>query len=228
MSIFNRATVKNKTVFFRLLSVSQKAGLGLKEALNSLIYGERNYAMKVIIQGIEDQINEGVSLAKAMERYKNFFGNDEIELVRASESIGNMPDILLNIAEELENFQRTKNKVKSAMTYPVVLLVFAILAVAVLLIKVIPTIVTLFPDPNLLPSITKFVIGMSDFLKIWRWIIGLVIVGTIIVYKFSYKHILLFKIFIDDVMLKTPVVGETVKTFYLYRFSKLLGDFYKA
>lgn len=228
MSIFNRATVKNKTVFFRLLSVSQKAGLGLKEALNSLMYGERNYAMKMIIQGIEDQINEGVSLAKAMERYKNFFGNDEIELVRASESIGNMPDILLNIAEELENFQRTKNKVKSAMTYPIVLLTFAILAVAVLLIKVIPTIVTLFPDPNLLPSITKFVIGVSDFLKIWRWIIGLIIVGAILTFKFAYKHILLFKIFIDDVMLKTPVVGETVKTFYLYRFSKLLGDFYKA
>lgn len=184
--------------------------------------------MKIIIQGIESQINEGVSLAKAMERYKYFFGNDEIELVRAADSIGNMPDILLNIAEELENFQRTKNKVKSAMTYPLVLLVFATLAVVVLLVKVIPTIVTLFPDPSLLPTITKMVLAVSDFMKIWRWIIGLIIVGAIIAFKFSYKHIIFFKIFVDDLMLKTPVVGETVKTFYLYRFSKLLGDFYKA
>ncbi|MBP6911502.1 type II secretion system F family protein [Patescibacteria group bacterium] len=125
----NHATVKNKTVFFRLLSVSQKAGLGLKEALNSILHSERNYGMKIIIKGLESQINEGISLATAMQRYDYFFGNDEIELVRASESIGNMPDILLNIAEELENFQRTKNKIKSAMMYPIILLVFAILAV---------------------------------------------------------------------------------------------------
>ena len=125
----NHATVKNKTVFFRLLSVSQKAGLGLKEALNSILHSERNYGMKIIIKGLESQINEGISLATAMQRYDYFFGNDEIELVRASESIGNMPDILLNIAEELENYQRTKNKIKSAMMYPIILLVFAILAV---------------------------------------------------------------------------------------------------
>lgn len=228
MMRFHHATIKNKTIFFRLLSVSQKAGLGLKEALNSLIYGERNYAMKMIIQSLEDQINEGINLATAMSKHKDFFGNDEIELVRASESIGNMPEILLNIAEELENFQKTMNKVKSAMTYPVVLLVFALLAVAVLLIKVIPTIVTLFPDPNLLPDITKFVLSISGFVQTWRWVMGSVIAGAVIVFNFSYKHILLFKIFIDDVLLKTPVVGDTVKTFYLYRFSKLLGDFYKA
>lgn len=100
-----------------------------------------------------------------MQRYSYFFGNDEIELVRAADSIGNMPEILLNIAEELENYQRTRNKIKSAMTYPLILLIFAILAIAILLIKVIPTIVTLFPDPNLLPSVTKFVLAASDFMQ---------------------------------------------------------------
>ncbi len=55
---FNHASVNNKTVFFRLLSVSQKAGLGLKEALNSILRSERNYGMKIIIQGLESQINE--------------------------------------------------------------------------------------------------------------------------------------------------------------------------
>lgn len=228
MMELNHATVANKTVFFRLLSVSQKAGLGLKEALNSILHSERNYGMKIIIQGLESQINEGISLATAMERYNYFFGNDEIELVRASESIGNMPDILLNIAEELENFQRTKGKIKSAMMYPIILLVFAILAVGVLLVKVIPTIVTLFPDPSLLPGVTKFVLSASDFMiSSWRWL-AILIAAIVIVYKFAYKHILLFKIFIDDVVLKIPAAKEAIKTFYLYRFSKLLGDFYNA
>lgn len=184
--------------------------------------------MKIIIQGLLEQINEGISLATAMERYRHFFGNDEIELVRASESIGNMPEILLNIAEELENYQKTRNKIKSAMTYPIILLIFAIIAVAVLLVKVIPSIVTLFPDPDLLPSVTKFVIAASDFMKVsWRWI-GLLIFGLVMLYRFLYKNMLLFKIFIDDLVLKIPAAKDAIKTFYLYRFSKLLGDFYKA
>ena len=225
---FNHATVQNKTVFFRLLSVAQKAGLGLKEALNSILHSERNYGMQIIIQGLEVQINEGKSLAKSMEKFRYFFGNDEIELVRASESIGNMPDILLNIAAELENFQKIKGRVKSALTYPIVLLVFAILAVAILLIKVIPTIVSLFPDKSMLPGITKFVIASSDFLQVWRWVIAAVVIATLFAFRFSYKKILLFKIFIDDLVLKLPAAGDLVKTFYLYRFSKLLGDFYRA
>lgn len=224
----NRATVQNKTVFFRLLSVAQKAGLGLKEALNSILHSERNYGMQIIIQGLEKQINEGMSLAKSMEKFRYFFGNDEIELVRASESIGNMPDILLNIAAELENFQKTKGKVKSALTYPIVLLVFAIIAVAILLIKVIPTIVSLFPDESQLPGITKFVIASSEFVQSWRWIIGLIVVAGVAAFRFSYKKILLFKIFVDDLLLKIPALGDLIKTFYLYRFSKLLGDFYRA
>ncbi len=163
-----------------------------------------------------------------MERYNYFFGNDEIELVRASQSIGNMPDILLNIAEELENFQKTKNKIKSAMMYPMILLTFAVIAVAILLIKVIPTIVTLFPNPDLLPDVTKFVLAASDFVEGAWWWLAIVIVGAILLYKFSYKHILLFKIFIDDLVLKIPAAKDAIKTFYLYRFSKLLGDFYNA
>jgi len=184
--------------------------------------------MKIIIQGLESQINEGTSLAKSMERYNYFFGNDEIELVRASESIGNMPEILLNIAQELENYQKTRNKIKSAMMYPMILMAFAVIAVAVLLVKVIPSIVSLFPNPDLLPQVTKVVLAASDFMQAsWRWI-GMIIVGGIIAYKFSYKNLLLFKIFVDDIVLKIPAAKDAIKTFYLYRFSKLLGDFYRA
>src|SRR5690606_20398712 len=121
-----------------------------------------------------------------------------------------------------------RNKIKGAMMYPIILMTFAVIAVVVLLVKVIPTIVSLFPDPELLPSVTKFVLNASDFMQIYRWIIGIIVVSIIIVYRFSYKRILLFKIFIDDLVLKLPAAKDAIKTFYLYRFSKLLGDFYKA
>lgn len=109
-----------------------------------------------------------------MEQYKGFFGADEIELVRASETIGNMPDALMNIAAELENFQKIKGKVKGAMTYPIVLIVFALGAVAVLLVKVVPTFVGLFAGHEL-PQITQWMLMASDFMQKYWWVIVLVL-----------------------------------------------------
>jgi type II secretory pathway component PulF len=76
-----------------------------------------------------------------------------------------MPEVLQNIANELENFAKIKSKVKSAMMYPTVVIIFAIIAVLVLLRKVVPTIVDLFPSKEDLPAITKFVLAMSDFVQ---------------------------------------------------------------
>lgn len=223
----NKPTAKNKTVFFRLLAVSQKAGLWLREALISIYESEQSYGMKIIIKDIIDDINQWLPFAKAMEQYKGFFGADEIELVRASETIGNMPDALMNIAAELENFQKIRGKVKGAMTYPIVLIVFALGAVAVLLVKVVPTFVGLFAGHEL-PQITQWMLMASDFMQKYWWVIVLVLWGSFVSVQMLYKYFLPFKIVVDTTMLKIPVVKWVIKTFYLYRFSKLLADFYKA
>jgi type IV pilus assembly protein PilC len=218
---------KNKTIFFRLLAVSQKAWLGIREALQSILQSEQHYGMKVVIRDLIEDINQWFPFAKAMESHKGFFGWDEIELIRASEWIGNMPDTLNNIAMELENFQKIKGKVKGALTYPVMLLTFAILAVVVLLVKVIPTFVWLFAGREL-PAITQYMLAASDYLQAnWHIIFG-IIIGTIVTIQTLYKYFLPFKILIDTLYLKVPVLKDVVKTFYLYRFSKLLADFYKS
>jgi type IV pilus assembly protein PilC len=159
--------------------------------------------------------------------FKDFFAADEIELVRASEGMGNMPDALMNIAAELENFQKIKSKVKSAMTYPITMLVFALGAVAILLVKVIPTFVGLFAGHEL-PAITQFMLTLSAYLQANRWWMLSLVIGTVVTVQSLYAYFLPFKILIDGVMLKIPAVKGVVKTFYLYRLSKLLSDFYKA
>lgn len=227
MWYMNKPTLKNKTVFFRLLAVSQKAGLGLREALVSIYQSEQNYGMKVVIQDLIDEINQGSSFATSMEQHKWFFGPDEIELIRASESIGNMPDALMNEAQELENFQRIQGKVKGALTYPVMLLWFSVVAVIVLLVKVIPTFVWLFAGKEL-PQITQIMLNASEFMQSYWWIIAIIIWGSIVTIWSLYKYFLPFKIIVDNLTLKIPLLRNVVKTFYLYRFSKLLSDFYKA
>jgi type II secretory pathway component PulF len=112
-----------------------------------------------------------------MENHDYFFKEEEIALVRSAETMGNLPEILDEIAVELENSQRINAKIKKAMAYPIVLIVFAVVAVTILLIYVIPTIVGMFPDQQALPGITKFMMGASGFIKNTRYLIALIIIG---------------------------------------------------
>ncbi len=220
--------LKQKTNFFRLLAVAQRAWLGLRDALFSIKNSETNRGLVMIIQDLIDQLTQGYTLSKAMENHNYFFKEEEIALVESAESMGNLPDILDEIAKELENSQRINAKIKKAIAYPIVLVIFSIVAVTILLIYVIPTIVTMFPDQQSLPNLTKIMMGISGFLQRTWFILLLIVIGIIFTYRFLYKYVLAFKVFIDKLMLTTPAVSGVVKTYYMYRFSKLLSQLYSA
>jgi len=220
--------LKQKTNFFRLLAVAQRAWLGLRDALYSIRNSETNKGLIMIIQDLIDQLTQWYMLSQAMENHDYFFHEEEIALVRSAETMGNLPEILDEIAIELENSQKINAKIKKAMTYPIVLVVFAVVAVTILLIYVIPTIVTMFPNQESLPSITKFMMGASGFLQRTRYLIVLIIIGAVLLYRFLYKYVLAFKVSIDKLMITIPAVAGVVKTYYMYRFSKLLGQLYSA
>ncbi len=225
---FNVPPLWVKTNFFRLLAVGQRVGLWLRESLVSLSKSEHNHSMKGIVDDMIAQVNQWVNLADAMQRHDYLFLPTETELVRAAQGMGNMPETLEEISNELENYSKIRSKIKGALMYPITLLIFAAVATAILLIKVIPTIVELFPDKDKLPEITKITLAFSDFM-IERWYaIFLVLWSAIVTYQILYKYFLPFKMFIDGLFLKIPVLSDAIKTFYMYRFSKLLWDFLHA
>lgn len=214
-----------KTNFFRLLAVGQKVWLWLRESLISISMSEHNKVMKTIIDDMIEQVNQWENLATAMQKHSYFFSSTETELIRAAQGMGNMPETLEGISLELENFAQITKKIKGALTYPLTLLAFAIWAAAILLIKVVPTIVELYPNKDSLPGITVIMLNVSDFMVAWWYILLLSLWWTITLYKVLYQYFLPFKIFIDGFLLKIPVVSDAIKTFYMYRFSKLLWDF---
>jgi type IV pilus assembly protein PilC len=163
-----------------------------------------------------------------MSNHDYFFHEDEIALVQASETMGNLPDILQEIADESENTQKINQRIKKAVTYPAILVVFSIAAVIILLLYVVPTIVSMFPSQESLPGITKFMLSVSSFIKNARYVLVLMLIGAIILYKFLYRYFLPFKIFIDKIMLSIPAISGVIKTLYMFRFSRLLGQLYSA
>lgn len=220
--------LENKVNFFRLMSITQKAWLWVRESTLTIMHSETHPGMRRILSHIVKQLSAWINLADCLAQHRYFFSSEEIELVRSSETIWNMPEVLQWVAEELENLQKINWKIKSAMTYPIMVLLFAIAAVIILLLKVMPTIVWLFPDPAQLPAVTRFMLWASDFIK-EKWYLLLIVPAAImLVYLYLYRHNLKFKITMDYVILKIPVMWALVKQFNLYRFSKLLWDFYLA
>ena len=223
----NAPKLNNKTNFFRLLAVSQKAGLWIMDSLNSLEKSEENKWLRIIIKDLMNQLSQWVSLADAMWSHDYFFKVDEVELVRSSQITGNLVETLYDIADELENIERINQKVSKALTYPIMLLSISIWSVILLLIFAIPSIVSIFPI-DAIPPITQFMLDLSAFLqKTWP-ILLTVLIWSILWYKFLYSSVLPFKIFIDKMMVRMPVISLVVKATYMYKFSRLLSQFYAA
>lgn len=220
--------IEKKTNFFRLLAVAQRAWLGIRDALISLLQSETHTGMRLIIDDLIDQLTQWVSFGDALMNHIYVFWPDEIALVKSSEIIGNLPDVLEDIAVELENLQLIQQKIIKSMMYPLILLVFTVVAVAILLVFVVPTIVGMFPVGSDLPAITQFMLSASAFIQA-TWFIDLILlVGIIMCIHFFYKTLLPFKIFVDRLFISIPIVADVTKTFYMYRFTKLLWQFYKA
>jgi len=224
----NKPKTENKAIFFRLLAVTQKAWLGIKDALSTIEKAEPHPGMKKILQDVIEQVNEWVSMSDALWKYDDFFTPAEIELIRSAEQMGRLPETLDSMAKELERFEMIKKKLKSAMMYPAVVITVSILAVIILLWKVIPTIIQIFPPGLELPLITQRVVAASHYLQNNYTTIFFVLFAVPVAFSIIYKKVLPVKIIVDKFMLKAPVVGWLVKTFYRYRFSKLLGDFYES
>lgn len=224
----NKPNLATKANFFRLLAVSQKAGLWVRDSLKSLQQWEKSKWMLLIINDMIDKLTEWASLAESMEPQSYFFNSDEIELIRSTEITGNMVQTLEEIADNLESSQEVESKIKKASMYPIMMIGLTVVAVVVLLIKVFPTITDMYGDPESLPWITRFFLWASDYLQGNWYKLLAVVIAIVIWYKLMYSRWLLFKIWIDKLLLMTPVVRNVVRQFYMSRFTSLLAQFYEA
>lgn len=225
---FYAPRLKHKTNFFRLLALAQKAWLWLRDSLVAIKKTETKKWLILIIEDLIDQLTQGYTLSQAMQNHDYFFNEDEIALVQSAETMGNLPEILQEIANELENTQKINQKIKKAAAYPIILVLFSVIAVIILLIYVIPTIVGMFPSPESLPNLTKFMLSASNFLKNARYVLFFIVIGLMVLYRFLYKYVITFKIFIDKLALIVPAVAGVTKTLYMYKFTRLLGQLYGA
>ena len=221
---FNRKVkLKDIAVFCRQFYVMLDSGLSIGKALNILIeQGEKPKVREALI-GVNGDLKRGETLANSMRKRKDVFPNLLTSMIDAGERSGNLDIILKRMAEYYEKETKIRGKIKSAMIYPIVLGVVAIIAITFILTFVMPTFVQMFEENNVdLPTSTKMVLGTSKMLGKYGIIIFLILVTAIILLgKYLKSEEGQYKLSVIN--LKIPVIKKLTQKIIVSRFTRTMG-----
>jgi type IV pilus assembly protein PilC len=227
ITLFQRKTIKSKTlmIFTRQLATLIDAGLPLLRGLTVLAKQEKDPVLKNTINALADAVQGGSTFSESMAQHPRIFNKLYINMVKAGELGGVLELVLNRLAEFQEKAQRIKNKVVSAMAYPVIVLVIAIGIMAFLLAFIVPKFEAIFKDMlgnKPLPPLTQFVIDASNILKHNMISVIITVAVIVIVYKLIARTEK-GRAMMDKIKLKAPLFGDLTRKSSISRFSRTLG-----
>ena len=232
ITLFSRKTISSKTlmIFTRQLATLIDAGLPLLRGLTVLSKQEKDPVLKNTINALADSVQGGSTFSESMAQHPKIFNKLYINMVKAGELGGVLELVLNRLAEFQEKAQRIKNKVVSAMAYPVIVLAIAVLIMGFLLAFIVPRFEAIFRDMlsgKPLPALTQGVINASNFVKtmfippnLWITlgsIIALVVVWKLVTGNPTGQRVL------DKIKLRMPLFGDLTRKSSISRFSRTLG-----
>ncbi|MEW6638058.1 MAG: type II secretion system F family protein [Actinomycetota bacterium] len=222
---FKKAKLGDIVVFTRQFATMINAGLPIVRSLYVLSEQTENQKLKDVVVAVRKDVEAGLALSEAFAKHPEVFSRLYVEMVRAGEIGGILDGVLLRIADQLESDQELRRKVKSAMTYPTIVLVLAILAAAFMLIFIVPIFARMFEDlGGILPLPTRIAMGLSDLLTgVGGLLAGAAMVGGV-VFFLRWKDTEQGRKVWGRVALRLPVkIGEVVQKVALARFARTLG-----
>lgn len=222
-AILNRPKLSDRIFFTRQLSSMLTSGLTLMQGLAIIKNQTQNPVMTEVVQDIMTGVEGGKVFSACLEKYPNIFPPIYVALIRTAESSGLLDKVLLRLADNLEKQDKLQKTIKSALTYPAVVIVIMILVTMVMMIFVIPQLNVLYSNINVeLPASTKIVLGLSSFVsKIWYLIIGGLVGGVYYIRRWYKKDS--GKRVIDALLLKIPVIGKLIQETVMAEFTGTLG-----
>ncbi len=219
-----KITTKDIAIFSRQLATMLGSGIPLVQAIDIVGKGSENASMKELLLKIKSDIEGGITLAEALARHPVHFDELFCNLVNAGEQAGILEGLLDKIATYKEKTESLKAKIKKALTYPIAVLVVAVIVTAILLLFVVPVFEDLFKGFGAdLPEFTKMVIAMSKWMQEWWYILLIGIFVVIFTFKFFKKRSRPFNHFLDRVILKVPAVGAILNKAAIARFARTLS-----
>lgn len=224
-----KVTEKDITLFTRQLATMMKAGVPLLQAFDIVGKGAANRAVSKLLGDIRLEVESGSSLNQAFRKYPMHFDQLFCNLVSAGEQAGILDNLLDRLATYREKILAIKGKIKSALFYPISVIVVAIVITAVIMIFVIPEFKTVFSSFGAdLPAPTLFVIAISDAFVEYSWLIFGGATAAFMGFAYMLKRSIPLQIAVDRLMLKLPVLGEIVRKATIARWARTLSTMFAA
>ena len=224
----DRVGLKDLTVMARQLATMVGAGLSLVRALAILAEQTESKPLAKVLAAARGDVETGLSLSTALARHPRVFTPLVVNMVRAGEVGGFLDTTLLSIASNLESELKLRGKIRSAMTYPVVVFVIAILAVAAMLVFVVPIFTTMFAGLGAeLPLLTRVLVAASDAM-VWVAPVGIVLALVGVVLWRRYGQHPRVRSTVDPLVLRVPVFGQLTRKVAISRFTRNLATMIRS
>lgn len=223
-----KVSTRDLSVFCRQFSSILKAGVSVINALEMLAEQTENKQLQAAIKDVQSNVEKGENLSNSMRQHVNIFTPLLVSMIAAGESSGSLETAIERMAIQFEKDAKLKGLVKKAMMYPIVLCFVAVGVVAVMLIYVIPSFMSMFDDLGTqLPLATRIVIGMSDFLQN-EWYILLAVIAAVVFGWKTWAKTESGRYKIDQFKLKLPVFGKLIQKTACARFARTLSTLLQA
>ena len=224
-----RITQEDITVFTRQLATMMKAGLPLMQAFEIVARGHSNPSMTQMLMQVRADVEQGSALGKSFSKYPKYFDRFYCNLVSAVETGGVLEGLLDKLAVYKEKTQAIKKKVKTALTYPIAIMVVAVALIFVMMMFVLPAFGEVYSSMGAeLPGLTQIVMSMSKFFVKYGWmmIVAIILAGFGL-YKLHQKSPA-FQKRVDSIMLRLPIFGPIVRKATIARWSRTTATLFAA
>jgi len=229
MSAGKRIKPKDIAIFTRQLATMMKAGVPLLQAFDIVGRGNPNPNVTRLLNDIRSDVETGTSLSVAFRKYPLHFDALYCNLVEAGEAAGILDQLLDRLAVYMEKTEAMKSKIKSALMYPIAVLIVAFVVTAVIMIFVVPSFKEVFTSFGAdLPAPTLLVIAMSEFFVAYWWLIFGGLFGGFYFFMQAWQRNIKVQIFMDRLMLKLPIFGVLVEKSSIARWTRTLSTMFAA
>ena len=227
----NAKPIKSQDISFasRQMATMIGAGIPIAQTLRGIGTGHENPSMEKLMVDLSREVESGSSLSVSLSKHPQHFNRLFTSLTEAGEESGKLDTMLDRVATYNEKIEAIKSKIKSAMLYPIIVLTVATIVTLLLLLFVIPQFEVLFQGVGAdLPSLTRAVVNMSEWMQEYWWVFLLGIIGSVFGFIFMYKRSEKMQFTCDRLLLKSPIFGTILRKSALARYARTLAIIFSA
>lgn len=228
ISFGSAVKLQDFVIYLRQFATLIKAGISVVDATAILAEQTESKALKKALLSVEQDLKDGNPLSTAAAKHKKVFSSMFVNMIRAGEATGSMDETLERLATHFEKQHYTKQKIISALTYPIAIAIIAFIVVIFLLVSVVPTFVDMFADfDSELPAITKFVLSASEFMQSFWWVVALIVIA-IVVAIVMIRNNKSSKYYMDYFLLRVPIFGKILQKAAIARMTRTLSSLFTS